>query len=147
MIDISYEIKNLVDYAVRKKLIEEDDRIYVTNAIAEVLNEESFSESTKETADEPVENILERIRIWAVENNKVKNDANEFLDLLDTRIMGVFIARPSAFRKEFYDHYKQSPQKATEFYYDFAKTPTISVNREWQRILNGPTTHHTERWI
>ncbi len=121
MIDISYEIKSLVDYAVRKKLIEEDDRIYVTNALAEVLNEESFADSTKETADEPVENILERIRIWSVENNKVENDANEFLDLLDTRIMGVFVARPSVFRKEFHDYYKQSPQKATEFYYDFAK--------------------------
>ncbi|MFH5836113.1 UDP-glucose--hexose-1-phosphate uridylyltransferase [Proteiniclasticum sp. C24MP] len=121
MIDIYYEIRNLVDYAVRKGLIEEEDRIYATNAVLEVLGEDSYIKCEKESVDEPVEDILGRIRTWAVENNKVENDANEFLDLLDTRIMGVFIARPSVFRKEFNRHYKQSPKKATEFYYDFAK--------------------------
>lgn len=121
MIDISYEIRNLVDYAIRKKLIEEDDRIYATNEILAVLREDDFVDSTKETVDEPVENILERIRIWSVENKKVENDANEFLDLLDTKIMGVFVARPSVFRKEFEHYYTQSPKNATEFYYDFAK--------------------------
>lgn len=121
MVDIYYEIKNLVDYAVRKRLIEEADRIYATNAVLEVLEEDNYIESSIESKEEPVENILDRIRTWAVENHKVENDANDFLDLLDTRIMGVFISRPSVFRKEFSSHYKLSPQKATEFYYAFAK--------------------------
>lgn len=121
MIDIHYEIGNLVEYAVRKKLIEEEDRVYATNAVLEVLEEDAYVETFKEPSEEPVEEILGRIRRWAVENNKVENDANELLDLLDTRIMGVFIARPSLFRKEFWRHYQESPAKATEFYYEFSK--------------------------
>lgn len=121
MVDIFYEIRNLVDYAVGKKLIEKEDRIYAINAVLDVLGEDGYVESVKESADEPVEDILERIRVWAVEHGKVENDANEFLDLLDTRIMGVFISRPSDFRKEFYAHYKLSPENATSFYYEFAK--------------------------
>ena len=49
MVDIYYEIKNLVDYAVRKRLIEEADRIYATNAVLEVLEEDNYIESSKES--------------------------------------------------------------------------------------------------
>lgn len=121
MIDIYFELKNLVDYAVRKELIDEEDRVYAMNGLLEVLGEDYLVESPEETREEPVEDILNRIRIWAVENGKVENDSNDLLDLLDTRIMGVFVSKPSEFRRRFQLKYEESPKAATDFYYSFAK--------------------------
>ena len=102
MLDINLEIKKLVEYAIKKNLIEERDRVYSVNAILEVLGEDSYNDLViEDILDEPVEDILNRIREWAVQNNKVENDSNELLDLLDTRIMGVFVSKPSEFTKEF----------------------------------------------
>jgi len=122
MTDISLEIMRLVEYAIRKDLIEESDRIYCTNAVLEVLGEDYFEgNSVSEITGESVEDILNRIRLWAVENGKVENDSNELLDLLDTRIMGVFVSKPSEFIRCFMMKYKESPETATQFYYEFAK--------------------------
>lgn len=122
MLDINLEIKKLVDYAIKKNLIEERDRVYSVNAILEVLGEDSYTDLViEESIDEPVEDILNRIREWAVINNKVENDSNELLDLLDTRIMGVFVSKPSEFTRAFMSKYKESPKVATEFYYEFAR--------------------------
>ena len=121
MIDINDEIRNLVEYALRKELIEEEDRIYATNALLEILGEDNYSVHDKEIVHEPVEDILNRMRIWAFENGKVENDSNELLDLLDTRLMGVFVSKPSEFRKKFFEIYAISKEQATDYYYDFAK--------------------------
>ncbi len=121
MININNEIRNLVEYALRKRLIEEEDRIYATNALLEVLGEDNYTEYENVTLNEPVEDILSRIRNWAFENRKVENDSNELLDLLDTKLMGVFVSKPSEFRKKFFDIYAKSREDATDFYYGFAK--------------------------
>lgn len=121
MIDIYFELKNLVEYAIRKELIEEDDRVFAMNGLLEALGEDYLHESTEECTEEPVEDILNRIRTWAVDNRKVENDSNELLDLLDTKIMGIFISKPSEFRKKYWAKYSESPKTATDFYYGFAK--------------------------
>lgn len=121
MIDINDEIRNLVEYALRKELIDEEDRIYSTNALLEILGEDNYVMHDNEIRTEPVEDILNRIRIWAFENGKVENDSNELLDLLDTRLMGVFVSKPSEFRRKFFEIYAKSKEDATDYYYDFAK--------------------------
>jgi len=51
----------------------------------------------------------------------VPNDSNEVLDLFDTKLMSVFVSKPSDFRKKYYDLREESPEKATHYYYHFAK--------------------------
>lgn len=121
MIDINDEIRNLVEYALRKELIDEEDRIYSMNALLEILGEDNYVMHDNEIRTEPVEDILNRIRIWAFENRKVENDSNDLLDLFDTRLMGVFVSKPSEFRRKFFEIYAKSKEDATDYYYDFAK--------------------------
>lgn len=131
MIDINVEIRNLVEYALRKELIEKEDQIYATNALLEVLGLDNYIVHEEEVVHEPVENILKRIRGWAYENRIVENDSNELLDLLDTKLMGIFVSKPSEFRKKFFGIYAKSEQDATDYYYNFAKN--INYIRE-QRV-------------
>lgn len=82
MIDINREIRNLIEYAILKGLIERRDRVYCINRLLEALNLDSYIEPTDEYNEElKVEDILENIRIWAVENNRVEDDSNDLLDL------------------------------------------------------------------
>ena len=42
-------------------------------------------------------------------------------DLFDTRLMGVLVAKPSQIIKEFWEHYEESPEAATNFFYKFSQ--------------------------
>lgn len=119
--NINNEIASLVDYAVRERLIENEDRVYAVNRILEILNLEYYSEGADIMRYESVEDILAKFRQWAVETEFVPNDSNEVLDLFDTKLMSVFVSKPSDFRKKYYDLWEESPEKATQYYYHFAK--------------------------
>ena len=119
--NINNEIKSLVDYAVRERLIENEDRIYAVNRLLEILHLDHYTEGTDSIPYASVEDILEKFRQWAVETNFVPNDSNEVLDLFDTKLMSVFVSKPSDFRKKYFELWKESPEKATEYYYHFAK--------------------------
>lgn len=121
MIEINKEITRLVDYAINKGLTRERDRIFVINRILEVLGEDGY----EDRADDherigEVEDILERFRQWAVQNGRVDNDSIDVLDLFDTKLMGALLKTPSEFELEFQSHYLNSPEEATEFYYDYS---------------------------
>lgn len=122
--NLNKEIGNLVAYAVREGLIEAEDRSYAINRLLEILGQEGYSatEFSKElSSHEPVEVILQRFRDWAVETEFVNQDSNEVLDLFDTKLMSVFVSKPSDFRKKYFQIFNESPMKATEYYYHFAK--------------------------
>lgn len=122
MIDINLEIKKLVDYAINKGFISERDRIYGTNKLLEVLRLDSYDEPISYTyEDESVEDILDRINHWAVNNNLVENDSVQLLDLFDTEVISQLIQMPSIIEDKFYSEYNKSPKNATEYYYNFAK--------------------------
>lgn len=122
MIDINLEIKKLVDYAINKDLISERDRIYGTNRLLEALGLNSYNEPINSTyVDESVEDILDRINQWAVDNNLVENDSVQLLDLFDTKLISGLIQMPSIIEDKFYREYKKSPKDATDYYYDFAR--------------------------
>lgn len=122
MIDIDKEITRLVDFAISNGLIEERDRNYGTNRILKVLQLDSYAEPTEPLEKtNSVEDILENIRTWAVENNRVENDTVVELDLLDTEIMAQIVKMPSAIESEFNHFYNISPKEATDYYYRLAR--------------------------
>ncbi len=122
MIDINIEIKKLVDYAIDKGLLEERDRIYGRNKLLEVLGLDSYEEvkeNLKKT--DSVEDILGNINQWAVDNKLVDSDSVQLLDLFDTKVIAQLIKSPSVIEDEFYRHFNNSPEEATNYYYDFAR--------------------------
>ena len=56
--NISIKIKQLVDYAVEKELITEEDRIYSTNLLMAAIGEGEYIEPAEAIAQEPLEDIL-----------------------------------------------------------------------------------------
>ncbi|MBN2828390.1 MAG: UDP-glucose--hexose-1-phosphate uridylyltransferase [Tissierellales bacterium] len=119
--DINREIRRLINYGLDKDLIEKQDEVMVINQILEILQLESFIDCSveNEVLAHPQE-ILDNILDFAFNTGVLKSNATSYRDLLDTRIMGCFIAKPSQIVKEFYKNYHISPKLATDQYYAMA---------------------------
>ena len=121
-------INELVQYGISKHLVEEDDRVYVTNRLLELFGQMEFSEEI--TVERPLAEILEDMCTYAFENGMIEDDSVTVTDLFDTKIMGLLTPAPSVVRKTFYELYKTNSKLATDYYYEFSKrTNYIRIDR------------------
>lgn len=116
MIDKS--IKKLVCYGLEKKLFTNRDEIYVTNRILEILGLDSF-ECNEEYSHVNLEETLKELLDYAVDKNIIENNIVH-RDLFDTKLMGALMPRPSEVTDKFNTLYKESPLKATDYFYNLS---------------------------
>lgn len=119
MININLEINRLINFALNKKLITDEDVIYSTNMLLGTLNLNEFEVSMVEENLETPTPILENILDYACENNLIENTTTE-RDLFDTNVMNCLMPRPSEVINKFNELYDLSPKEATEYYYDLS---------------------------
>lgn len=113
-------IEQLVKYAIDKELILSEDKIYITNALLELFHIEEYVESGEEYDDISLEDVLAKLLDYAFEQGIIPDNSVVQRDLFDTKIMGVLTPRPSQVVEIFNKLYKESPKKATEYYYQFS---------------------------
>lgn len=114
-------VKKLISYALAHSLIEESDRIFMTNRILEVIGADSYEEPSEEYGDIELSEVLSSLTDFAVKSGALKQDDPTHRDLFDTKIMAALVQRPSEIIKKFYSLYELSPKKATDFYYGFSQ--------------------------
>ncbi len=134
-------IAALAEYAVRSGLITEEERIYSTNLLLDVLKLDDYE--TPEDQDEIVrrandlETILKNLLDDAVSRNLIE-DSIVYRDLFDTKIMNCFVPRPSEVIRNFNERYQISPQEATDYFYkiskasDYIRTYRIAKDIKWK---------------
>ncbi len=118
--DISLTIKQLIDYAVKKGLIEDSDRIYMTNTVMSRLKVSEYTEP-EVSPEAPLEQILSDICDYAFEQGLIESNTTTYRDLFDTEIMGILTPRPSEVIRNFTANYAISPEAATNYYYDLSR--------------------------
>ena len=147
---IQESVKKLVAYALRTGLIEKEDIIFTVNSLLIELNLDSaefeIAEIEKCATEIPaddkqlgqyLESVLKDIDDYAVANGIIENDSVVYRDLFDTKLMGLMVERPSAIIKKFNEKYANSPQEATDFYYNLSKNSDyirryrISKDMKW----------------
>ena len=116
---ISSAVKSLISYAQREGLIDALDKRWATNRILEVLGLDSIDDDAV-FEDASLEDILKAMLDYACEAGMCE-DSVVYRDLLDTKIMGAIIPRPSEVISKFNALYAESPEKATDYYYDLSK--------------------------
>lgn len=128
-------INELMAYGIRTHLVEEDDRIYVTNRLLELFGLMEFTEEQVEERD--LAEILRDMCKYAYENGIIEDNTVTATDLFDTKIMGLLTPPPSVVRKNFRERYAQSSKAATDYYYQFSKatnyirTERIAKDEKW----------------
>ncbi len=128
-------IKNLVEYAVASDLITTEDKIYATNRLLEILCLDEYEEPETVTQYD-LEKILADVLDFAVQKGIIDDNITE-RDLFDTKVMSVFVPRPSEVIKAFWNKYEVSPVDATDYYYklscdsDYIRRYRIKRDMKW----------------
>ena len=117
---LSESIKKLVQYGVESGITPECERIYATNLLLDAFGENEYTEPETEYAKIDLEETLNELLDEAVKRGIIE-DSVVYRDLFDTKLMNCLMPRPAQVQKEFWDAYKEDPEKATDFFYKLSQ--------------------------
>ena len=131
---IHENLTELLDYAVEKNLICGEDVTYCVNRILNLIGGTSFERAEYEKHSD-IESVLSPILDFAYENGKLKENTVTYRDILSTDIMDCFTPMPSTVTKTFYEKYEESPQNATEWFFDFSKNNNYIMTQRLKKNI------------
>ena len=112
-------IDSLVCYAMNRGLAEPEDHVYLVNRLLEALGMDDYTPSQEELSED-LEEILASVLAYATEKG-LCDDNITARDLFDTKIMGLLTPMPREVIRTFREKYAQSPELATDWYYQFSR--------------------------
>ena len=113
-------IKQLTEYGIQKGLMEETDRIYVTNLLLDALGLDGYEEPDSIDEHAALEETLKGLLDYACEHKLIGDSVVE-RDLLDARLMNCLLPRPSQVIARFQELYQESSKKASDYFYQFSQ--------------------------
>ena len=137
MANICNSVENLVNYGVANGLICEEDRVFCANSLCEALKISEYAPDGTEKETE-LEIILKNLLDYAAEVGVLEQNSVVFRDLLDTKLMGLLMPRPSEVIRKFEELYKKSPESATDYFYklccdaDYIRRYRIKKDLKWK---------------
>jgi UDPglucose--hexose-1-phosphate uridylyltransferase len=130
---IEYAIQQLINQSLSLNLIKKEDEIYARNRLLALLSLDDFTleDEAKPLTDgeDPLEVILDD----ACEKGFIENDER---DMLGSRIMDCFMARPSVINQEFYGKYQRDPKEATQFFYELSQNSRYIKMNDIRKNIN-----------
>ena len=113
-------IKKLVTYGLETGLIEECDKVYVTNRILEALHLDEYDEPSENFQNVDLESTLCELLDFAAENGIIENSI-VYRDLFDAKLMAYLMPMPHEVIRAFNALYSESPEKATDWFYKLSR--------------------------
>lgn len=92
-------ISELVAYGLQNGLIEDADKVYVTNGLLELFQKQDYQEPNASVEPRDLHFILEDMLAFALSEGILEDDTVTMKDLFDTKIMGILTPAPSVVRK------------------------------------------------
>ena len=116
-------IAKLLSYALDQELIQPSEKLWAANALLEALELDGciLPEELPAVAEGELPAVLGALLDDAVERGMLKENTITYRDLLDTKLMGVLTPRPAQVIEKFRSLYRESPKKATDWYYKFSQ--------------------------
>ena len=134
---LSESIKKLVEYGIQTGLTPECERIYTTNLLLDVMQEDHFEDTEIDTENIVLENVLNELLDEAVARGIIE-DSIVYRDLFDTKLMNCLMPRPSQVQQTFNEKYEVSPETATDYYYklsqdsDYIRRYRVVKDMKWK---------------
>lgn len=117
---ICNEIQKLINYSIKSGLIEKEDEYVIRNQLMDALCVYDWEEPEVMENNFVIDDILDRLTDYACEN-KIIDDTTASRDLFDTKLMGIVTPFPREIIGKFNHLCSQSPEKATDWYYDISQ--------------------------
>ena len=112
---LAFQIERLLNFGVKKRLIEPDDVLVIRNYLLALFNQKEpykgeVPDENLELAEPVLENFADILHIEKITER----------DLLSAKIMGVLTPRQSEIIKNFCNLYGKSPAAATDYFYNLS---------------------------
>ncbi len=136
MMKLYENIKKLVQYGINTGLTPECERIYTTNLLLDLFQENDYEDTACDLSKIVLEDVLKELLDEACSRGIVE-DSVVYRDLFDTKLMNCLMPRPAQVQKSFWEDYAVSPEHATEKYYkfsqdsDYIRRYRIKKDRKW----------------
>lgn len=138
---IDQTIIDFVEVTVQNGMIDDIDRIYVTNRLVDLLGKESI-ELTEPSGNLPSSlNLLDDMIDYAVSEELIE-ELPSAKDVYGAELMNIITPFPSEINRNFWEAYKSGPKKATDLYFELSKQTNYIKTREIAK--NIEYTHGTE---
>ena len=130
-------IKKLVQYGIDTGLTPECERIYTTNLLLDVFQEDNYEDTDIADQEIELEVVLKELLDEAVARGIIE-DSIVYRDLFDTKLMNCLMPRPAQVQAEFAKRYEESPKEATDYYYklsqdsDYIRRYRVKKDRKWK---------------
>ena len=130
-------ISDLVEYAIQNGLAQQCDRVFLCNRLCREMDILNFAPTPEREECTDLEVILSSLCDIATEKGIIPKGSITERDLFDTHLMGILTPRPSEVQNKFKELYRESPQKATDYYYhisrasDYIRTYRTKKDLKW----------------
>lgn len=142
---IEQVLQRLLDQALAAQLIQKEDEIYARNQILSLLQLPEFKQPDPLTESNPsIPDLLDQIVEYACGQGIIEDLFDE-KEIFSSKVMNCLMARPSTVNQLFYEKYKQSPQTATQYFYNLSKNSNyIQMKRISKNIEYKAATEYGE---
>lgn len=129
-------IQKLVEYGIQTGLTPECERMYTTNLLLDLFQEDAYEECTINIEEIELEEVLKNLLEEAVSRGLIE-DSIVYRDLFDTKIMNCLVPRPAQIQNTFWNKYEESPEAATDYYYklsqdsDYIRRYRVKKDMKW----------------
>ena len=135
-LDISIRIRQLINYALDRELICEEEVNYSINSLLGILGIAEYN-APDECPEAELEEILGALCDYAAENGLLESNSVVYRDLFDTKLMGAITPRPGEVIRTFSSLYGIAPEAATDYFYnlcrssDYIRTYRVAKDLKW----------------
>ena len=116
------EFERLINFGLKNELFEKEDKIFMRNSLIDLFKLDEYI--VEEVEDESLENvtpIMENLLNYAYEMGILESNSPVYRDLLDSKIMGILMPRPSQVINNFNMLYAINKKSATYYLYKLGK--------------------------
>lgn len=133
--DVQEKIQALVHKAIESNLIEKEDEIYCTNQVVELFGLKAIEKKDNYDKEEAIPDILDELMDFAVKTNIIEDLSSE-KDILEAKVMNIFMSKPSEIIRNFYKKYNESPVEATSYFYELSKNSNYIKTKSIAKNVN-----------
>lgn len=132
--DINYHINEILQYGLAKKIMSQLDYQYNANALIALFHRKEFHKVLVEPRE--LELVLADMAQFAYHSQLILSNDIVTMDNFKAQIMDMIINKPSSVIDAFFEYYKESPSKATDYLYQLSKNCNyIQTKRIAQNVL------------
>lgn len=139
--DLNIALNHLIEYALSRKLIEDDDRTWACNTVLAAMGVpgtgQLLDNSSMPAFNSTSFDLQETLRTLIDASREIGTGENLLDDELVSRIMGALTPRPSEVTRRFYQLFDNAPMDACAYLYelscdvDYVKRAAIARDIKW----------------